>query len=71
MLVNAKLGRGLFHVFDNQVAIGNGILVLPGTEREAESVQVRVGADAGILEKIPSPAHLVAALHDGVGATWT
>ena len=67
-LVDAELASRVLDVFEDGGAVGDGLGALPRSERVAERVHVRVGADAGIAEEIPRAADGVAAFEDGVGA---
>lgn len=64
-LLNVKLGHRLLQVRKDVVTRRNGVARFPRIELEAQRVQVRVGAHAGVLELRPRAAELVAALEDG------
>ena len=67
LLVDPGLGRGVADVGEDLVAVGDGLLALPGAERVAEGEHVRVGPDARVAEQVPGAADGVAGLEDGEG----
>ena len=66
-LVDAVRLRGVLQVFENRRPVGDRLRVRPRTERVAERVHVRIGADAGIAEQVPRAADVGAAFQDRVG----
>ncbi len=59
---------GLVDVVEDLGAVRDRELAAPGLEIEAERVQVRVRADAGIAEQVPRAADALAGLDDRVAA---
>jgi hypothetical protein len=66
-LVEVELCDRVLQVPKDALASGNGVAGLPWVELEAERVQVRVGADAGVLKLGPGAAEFVAGFENGKG----
>src|SRR5687767_9988598 len=63
---DAVLRDRLVEVFEDRVASGDGLLILPRLELVAKRVQVRVGADAGVAEQVPRATDAAARLDDRI-----
>lgn len=55
--VNAVGCGGVLDVVRNRLTVGDSLLLTPRLPRKTESVQVRIRADAGVLEEIPCAAY--------------
>ena len=66
VLVDAVLARGVGHVLPDLVAVGDHLRPRPRFPREAQRVDVAVGANAGIAEQIPRPAEALTSFQDRV-----
>ena len=64
--IDARFPGGVLDVLEYGVAIGDRLLAVPGPERIAQRVHVRVGSDAGIAEEVPRPPDGVSGLEDRV-----
>ena len=64
--VDAGLARRVLDVLEDGVAVGDRLLAVPGPERVAQRVHVRVRTDARVAEEVPGPTDGVARLEDGV-----
>lgn len=71
VLVDAELTCRFFDVVDDHLALCDGGLVVPRSPWEAECEEIRVGADAGVLEETPGAANFVSAFEDGIAEAWT
>jgi hypothetical protein len=67
VLVDAALGGGVLDVAQDRLAVGDGLVAVPGAEGVAQRVHVGVGADAGVPEQVPGAPDGTACLEDGVG----
>src|SRR5690242_2325332 len=67
-LIDAVVACRVPDVFENGGAVGDRLRLAPRTERIAERIHVRIGADARIAEQIPGTADAVAAFENGVAA---
>lgn len=70
LLVNAKRFGRLLQIAPDFVSPRNGVGRAPWIEWEAERVQIRVGAHAGVVELRPRAAELVAGFENGVFGVW-
>src|SRR5687768_136170 len=69
LLIDTVIASRVSHILEDGGAIGDGLRLTPRTERIAERVHVRVGADAWIAEQIPGAADALATFEDGVAAS--
>lgn len=67
VLVDAVHGRRAFDVFEDRLAVGDGLALGPRTKAEAQRVHIGVGSDAGVAEQLPGATHGGALLQDRVG----
>ena len=68
MALEVVFARGVLHVLQDRRAVGDGLGLLPGLERVAQRVHVRIGADAGVAEQVPGAAEALAAFEDDEAA---
>jgi hypothetical protein len=59
------LGNGLVQIAEDLVRVGNRVIPCPRFEFEPKGVQVGVGPDARVAEKIPGSPDRVAPVDDG------
>ena len=70
VLADAAFVHDAVEIVEDGWPVGDGFLVPPGFEIEAERVHVAVRADAGIAEQVPGPAQIGAAFENGVAVIW-
>ena len=71
VLFEIMLGLDPVEIVHDRGTVGNRLLLGPRFEFETQCVHVAVAADAGILEQVPGPADIIAALDHGKALAGT